>query len=112
MRVLPRRLTTGPMPTKYGYFVESQAHVSARSHRGRATLRFRPLYSPDFNPIEKAFCRLKALLRKAGERTVSGLWGLIGRLVDIFQPHPYRTGLFRGHYSISLRRVASSIMAR
>ena len=35
---------------------------------------------------EKAFARLKALLRKAAERTVSGLWGLIGKLVDLFQP--------------------------
>lgn len=51
-----------------------------------ATLVFLPPYSPDFNPIEKAFARLKALLRKAGERTVAGLWDLIGKLVDIFQP--------------------------
>ena len=47
---------------------------------------FLPPYSPDFNPIEKAFARLKAMLRKAGERTVSGLWSLLGRLVDLFQP--------------------------
>ena len=52
-----------------------------------ATLRFLPPYSPDFNPIEKAFARLKAMLRKAGERTVSGLWDVIGILVDIF-PSP------------------------
>lgn len=51
-----------------------------------ANLRFLPPYSPDFNPIEKAFSRLKAMLRKADERTVSGLWDLVGRLVDIFQP--------------------------
>jgi transposase len=51
-----------------------------------ATLLFLPPYSPDFNPIEKAFARLKAMLRKAGERTVTGLWDLIGKLVDIFQP--------------------------
>ncbi len=51
-----------------------------------ATLVFLPPYSPDFNPIEKAFARLKALLRKAGERTVAGLWDLIGKLVDVFQP--------------------------
>lgn len=50
-----------------------------------ATLRFLPAYSPDFNPIEKAFSRLKAMLRKAGERTVRSLWDLIGTLVDIFQ---------------------------
>lgn len=51
-----------------------------------ATLRFLPPYSPDFNPIEKAFAKLKALLRREAERTVSGLWSLIGRLVDLFRP--------------------------
>ena len=51
-----------------------------------ATLCFLPPYSPDFNPIEKAFSKLKAMLRKISERTVSGLWALIGRLVVIFQP--------------------------
>ena len=51
-----------------------------------ATVRFLPPYSPDFNPIEKAFAKLKALLRKEAERTVSGLWSLIGRLVDLFHP--------------------------
>jgi transposase len=51
-----------------------------------ATLLFLPPYSPDFNLIEKAFSRLKAMLRKAGERIVSGLWDLIGRLVDIIKP--------------------------
>ena len=60
--------------------------VQTKIEAAGATLRFLPPYSPDFNPIEKAFSRLKAMLRKAGERTVSGLWNLIGRLVEIFQP--------------------------
>lgn len=60
--------------------------VQAKIEAAGATLRFLPPYSPDFNPIEKAFSRLKAMLRKAGERTVNGLWNLIGRLVEIFQP--------------------------
>ncbi|WP_246359993.1 IS630 family transposase [Sphingomonas abaci] len=51
-----------------------------------ARLMFLPPHSPDFKPFEKAFARLKAMLRKAGERTVSGLWSRIGRLVDLFQP--------------------------
>lgn len=51
-----------------------------------ARLRFLPPYSPDFNPIEMAFAKLKALLRKAAERTVDGLWKTIGRLVDVFTP--------------------------
>lgn len=51
-----------------------------------ARLMFLPPYSPDFNPIEMAFAKLKALLRKAAERTVDGLWKTIGRLVDVFTP--------------------------
>jgi transposase len=51
-----------------------------------ASLLYLPPYSPDFNPIENAFAKLKALLRKAAERTVGGLWAAIGRLVDLFTP--------------------------
>ena len=51
-----------------------------------ARLLFLPPYSPDFNPIENAFARLKALLRKAAERTVDGLWEAIGRIVATFSP--------------------------
>ena len=51
-----------------------------------ASLKYLPPYSPDFNPIENAFAKLKALLRKAAERTVDGLWNAIGRLIDLFPP--------------------------
>ncbi len=51
-----------------------------------ASLLYLPPYSPDFNPIENALAKLKALLRKAAERTVEGLWTAIGRLVDVFTP--------------------------
>ncbi|MGF2225887.1 transposase [Brucella sp. NF 2653] len=51
-----------------------------------ARLMFLPPYSPDFNPIEKAFSKLKALLRKAAERTVSNLWDRIGKIVDLIDP--------------------------
>lgn len=60
--------------------------VRERIEAAGATLAFLPPYSPDFNPIEKAFSKLKAMLRKAEERTVNGLWDLIGKLVDIFKP--------------------------
>lgn len=52
-----------------------------------AELRFLPPYSPDFNPIEMAFSKLKALLRKAAERTVDGLWQAIGQLIDLITPN-------------------------
>ena len=51
-----------------------------------ATLLYLPPYSPDFNPIENAFAKLKALLRKAAKRTVEGLWQAIGDLVGLFTP--------------------------
>ena len=64
-----------------------RASVREMIEEAGATLCFRPPYSPDFNPIEKAFSKLKAMLRKASERTVSGLWDLIGKLVDILKPN-------------------------
>ena len=51
-----------------------------------ATMRHLPPYSPDLNPIEQAFAKLKALLRTAAERTVDGLWNAIGRLLELFPP--------------------------
>ena len=51
-----------------------------------ASLLVLPPYSPDFNPIENAFAKLKALLRAAAERTVDSLWATIGNLIDRFTP--------------------------
>jgi transposase len=70
------------------------------SHKGMTTrqrieatgarLLYLPPYSPDFSPIENAFAKLKALLRKAAERTVDGLWAAIGQIVDLFAPDECR----------------------
>jgi transposase len=49
-----------------------------------ARLFFLPPYSPDLNPIEQVFAKLKALLRKAGERTIEATWQCIGKLLDTF----------------------------
>ena len=51
-----------------------------------AQLVYLPPYSPDLNPIEQAFAKYKALLRKAAERTVESLWQTIGRIADLFSP--------------------------
>jgi len=48
-----------------------------------ARLVYLPPYSPDLNPIEQFFAKLKALLRKAKERTVETLWKRIGTLLDV-----------------------------
>ena len=55
-----------------------------------AQLMYLPPYSPDLNPIELAFSKLKTLLRKSAERTVEGLWTRIGQLIDEFTPEECR----------------------
>ncbi len=62
------------------------AGVRAAIEAAGATLLYLPPYSPDFNPIEKAFSKLKALLRKAAERNVEALWNRIGALLNAFTP--------------------------
>jgi transposase len=66
------------------------------SHKGKAVRRairaagaklfFLPPYSPDLNPIEQVFAKLKTLLRKAAERTVEATWKRIGALLSAFTP--------------------------
>jgi transposase len=51
-----------------------------------AKLIFLPPYSPDLNPIEQMFAKLKLLLRKAAARTVDTTWQRIGELLDAFPP--------------------------
>lgn len=52
-----------------------------------ARLLYLPPYSPDLNPIELAFSKLKRLLRDAEERSVDALWKTIGRLLERFEPN-------------------------
>jgi transposase len=49
-----------------------------------ATLLYLPPYSPDFNPIEQVFAKLKTLLRKAAARSLDALWHAIGDLLSDF----------------------------
>jgi len=51
-----------------------------------ARLLYLPPYSPDFNPIEMAFSKLKALLRKTAARTVDDLWDAVAQSLDAFTP--------------------------
>ena len=62
------------------------SRVQALIEAAGARLLYLPPYSPDLNPIEMAFAKLKLLLRKAAERTVPGLWSTIGLLLDSFTP--------------------------
>jgi len=66
------------------------AHKSAAAEQAirakGAWLLFLPPYSPDLNPIEMAFAKLKALLRARPIRTIDALWRAIGEICDLFTP--------------------------
>jgi transposase len=66
-----------------------------------ARLVYLPPYSPDFNPIEQVFAKLKWLVRSAKERTVDGLWNLLGRLLDRFPPSECRNYFRNSGYAIT-----------
>jgi transposase len=85
-RVLVPELVPGDIVVMDNLGSHKGPAVRAAIEAAGARLLFLPPYSPDFNPIEMAFSKLKALLRKAAERTVEGLWSAIGRLVDTVTP--------------------------
>jgi transposase len=62
------------------------AGVRDAIEKAGARLMFLPPYSPDFNPIENAFAKLKALMRAKAERTIAALWKTVGSIVEIFTP--------------------------
>ena len=64
-----------------------------------AKLFFLPPYSPDLNPIEQVFAKLKTLLRKAQERTVEATWRRIGSLLSAFAPDEYSNYLVNAGYA-------------
>jgi transposase len=64
-----------------------------------ARLLFLPPYSPDLNPIEQVFAKLKLLLRKAAERSVEATWQRIGTLLDAFPPHECASYLRNSGYA-------------
>ena len=85
-RVLVPTLRPGDVVVMDNLSSHKGPNVRALIEKAGAVLLYLPPYSPDFNPIENAFAKLKALLRKAAERTIEGLWKEIGRLVDTFTP--------------------------
>jgi transposase len=89
-RVLVPELRQGDVVVMDNLSSHKGQKVRERIEAAGASLLYLPPYSPDFNPIENAFAKLKALLRKAPERTVDGLWTAIGRIVDLFVPHECR----------------------
>ena len=85
-QVLAPTLTPGETVVMDNLPAHKVAGVQATIEATGARVRLLPPYSPDFNPIENAFAKLKALLRKAAARTVPALWDAIRDALPRFTP--------------------------
>ena len=84
--VLAPTLTAGDIVIMDNLPAHKSAAVRKAIEATGAELRLLPPYSPDFNPIENAFAKLKALLRKAAARTVNALENAIAEAIDTYTP--------------------------
>lgn len=85
-QVLAPTLTPGDVVIMDNLPAHKAAGVRETIEGASAELLFLPPYSPDFNPIENAFAKLKALLRARAERTIQGLWAAVGSILNAFTP--------------------------
>ena len=84
--VLVPVLTPGDIVVMDNLLSHKVTGVRQAIEQAGATLLYLPPYSPDFNPIEMAFSKLKAILRKAAARTIDDLWDVIAQSLDEFTP--------------------------
>jgi transposase len=89
-QVLVPALRAGDVVVLDNLSSHKRARVREAIEGAGCTLVFLPPYSPDLNPIELAFSKLKGLLRKAGLRTMDGLWAFLGEALDAFAPDECR----------------------
>jgi transposase len=83
-QILAPELTKGDVVIMDNLPAHKVAGVRPAIEEAGATLLYLPPYSPDFNPIEMAFSKLKALLRKAAARTIPELWDVIADGINQF----------------------------
>jgi len=103
-RVLLPELSTGDIVVMDNLSSHKGTKVQQMLEGAGARLLYLPPYSPDFNPIEQAFAKLKALLRKAEERTIEALWKTIGLLIDTFRPDECQNYFDAAGYERDIRR--------
>jgi len=85
-QVLVPTLTPGDIVIMDNLPAHKVAGIREAIEAGGAQLRYLPPYSPDFNPIELAFSKLKAIMRAKAERTIDALWEAVGKAIALFEP--------------------------
>jgi transposase len=83
-QVLVPELRPGDVVVMDNLSSHKRAEVRRAIEAAGGHLAYFPPYSPDLNPIENAFAKLKSLLRSAGRRTIDGLWSFLGNALDAF----------------------------
>ena len=95
----------GPMGLSVSLMDNLASHksdaVRETIEKAGAELLFLPPCSPDLNPIEQVFAKLKHLLRKAAKRTIETLWEEIGKLLDRFPPEECANYIRNSGYCIA-----------
>lgn len=90
-QVLAPTLTPGDIVVMDNLPAHKLSSVREAIEATGAELRFLPPYSPDFNPIELAFSKVKTLLRKAAARSLQDLWDAIRDAIDAITPNDCRS---------------------
>src|SRR5262245_51983987 len=93
-----RRCGPGDVVVMDNLSSHKRARVREAIEAAGGRLLYLPPYSPDLNPIEQVFAKLKALVRKAGKRTVDELWQFLGQALDAFSLEVCRKYFRRGAY--------------
>jgi transposase len=107
-RVLVPELAPGDVVVMDNLSAHKIAGVRQAIEAAGASVLYLPPYSPDFNSIELAFAKLKALLRKAAPRTVDHRWDTLGRLLDTFSPDECQ---WFGVYLVRMNRPVKSLIS-
>jgi transposase len=97
-KVLVPELRKGDVVVMDNLPAHKVAGVEQAIRRAGAGVLYLPPYSPDLNPIEQLFAKLKALLRKAGTRTKKALWDIFRPLLETFNPDECRRYLTNSGY--------------
>ena len=104
-QVLVPTLRAGDVVVMDNLICHKRVGVARAIEGAGCTVRYLPPYSPDLNPIELAFSKLKGLLRSAGKRTIDGLWDFLGQALDAFAPDECRRYLRHAGYGTAAATV-------
>ncbi len=99
-KVLAPELRPGDVAVMDNLAAHKAVGVREAIHAAGAGLLYLPPYSPDLNPIERFFAKLKTLLRKAAARSRETLWTTIGQLLDTLEPDECRNYLVNCGYAL------------